>query len=133
MSQTSFSASLLRSGYKVVDQSADRPALPEDYKPQVPQPRPSTQTPTAAAAASPDSPYVPVGSYTFYSGGNDQMSNFRVYYGEPECRVICGMKIGYPGKVWTKVMGKETNNVEYWDRQEGEEIYFIDSTFPSSV
>jgi hypothetical protein len=136
MPRSSLTASLLQSGYKLVNQGADRLALPENYRAPIPQPHPNDNTQWRGASATtppgPPSP-IPVGRRTFYPGGHDMMTNLRIYYVDANKYIICGIKIGYPDDLWTKVMGKKTNNVEYWDRQDNEKITFIDSRSALSV
>jgi len=34
------------------------------------------------------------------------LTNLRIYYVDANKYIICGIKIGYPDDLWTKVMGK---------------------------
>lgn len=117
----------MRSGYKVVDQTADRPALPNDYKAQVVKARPDIEP--SSATSSPNSPYVPVGNCTLYTGGEEMMTKLRFYFTDSICSAVSGMKIGYPNNSWTKVMGRKTGNVRDWTRLAGETITIVTSTF----
>jgi len=125
MSQSSFAASLLRSGYEVVDQAADRPALPSDYRVQVAKPLPSIEPRLATPSPS---PYVPVGNCTFYSGGEEMLTKLYFYFTDSTVSSICGMKIGYPNDKLTKVMGRKTVYVRDWARQDGEVISIVTIT-----
>ena len=73
MPRSSLTAFLLQSGYKVVNQSADHPALPENYRSPVSQLHSNDNAQQQQLAASTstaiDSPYVPVGYYTLYTSG----------------------------------------------------------------
>ncbi|KAH7921518.1 hypothetical protein BV22DRAFT_727252 [Leucogyrophana mollusca] len=116
--------SLLRSGFQVVDQNADILALPKDYKPQLPA---AVANLRSAAAKTPSSDYVSVGDNTIYTGGEDTLTALRFYFTDKECYNLVGMQIGYPNNVWTKIMGKETQYTENWNRQDGEKITFTSS------
>ena len=127
MPRSSLAASLLQSGYQLVNQEADRPVLPENYKPPIPQIHPSDDTQPQAGPPTHlpgPRPPIPLGQGTFlYPGGCSKITNLRVYYPDTLHTSICGMKIGYgDDEYWTGVMGKKTRFVQYWDRQPDEEI-----------
>jgi|ERR1700722_665364 len=114
MSRSSLAASLVKAGYAVIDQKSEHRALPPNYKVQV-------SPPHVTAPPKPASPS------SWYPGGSQRMTSFRLYFGDGTLNKIYGIRIGYSG-TWTDTFGRETAYSDQWDRQLNEEILEVDRT-----